>query len=74
MKPPTSRKEVRQFIILANYYHNMWERRSHKLAPLTNIISSKMKFKWNKIKQGKFNEIKWIVARDTLLDYPDFNE
>ena len=33
-----------------------------------------MKFKWTKIKQYYFEEIKQIVARDNLLDYPDFNE
>ena len=52
----------------------MWERFSHILAPLTNITSSKVEFKWTKIKQDYFKEIKQVVARDTLLAYPDFNE
>ena len=30
--------------------------------------------KWSKIKQDTFDEIKRIVARDTLLAYPDFNK
>ena len=50
----------------------MWTR--HSLAPLTNIFSSKNKFKWTKIKQYGFGEIKLVVARNTLLSYPDFNE
>ena len=33
-----------------------------------------MEFKWTKIKQDSFDEINRIVARDTLLTYPDFNE
>ena len=33
-----------------------------------------MKFKWTKIEQYAFGEIKWIVADDTLLTYLDFNE
>ena len=33
-----------------------------------------MKFKWTKIEQDAFDEIKGIVARNTLLSYPDFNE
>ena len=37
-------------------------------------MSSKMKFKWNKMEQDAFKEIKWIVARSTLLPYPSFNE
>ena len=52
----------------------MWERRSHTLAPLTNITSSKVKFKWTKIEQDDFGEIKRILARDNLLSYLNFNE
>ena len=52
----------------------MWARHSHKLAPLTKINPSKMNFKWTKIKQDAFNEIKRVVARDTLLTYPDPND
>ena len=37
-------------------------------------MSSKVKFKWKKIEQDTFDEIKWIVACDTLLSYPYFNE
>ena len=33
-----------------------------------------MKFKWTKIEQSAFNELKRIMDRDTLLSYPDFNE
>ena len=44
------------------------------LAPLTKITSSKAKFKWTKIKQYAFDEIKWVVASDNLLTYPYFNE
>ena len=48
MNPPTSQKEVRNFIGAVNYYRNMWEIRSHTLAPLTKITPSKVKFKWTK--------------------------
>ena len=44
------------------------------LALLTKITSNKIKCKWTKIKQDTFNRIKRIVACDTLLTYPDFNE
>ena len=48
----------------------MWARHSHISAPITKITSSKVKFKWNKIKQDVFKEIKRIVARGVLLTYP----
>ena len=47
----------------------MWERFSHTLAPLTKQISSKVKFKWTRIEQDYFDEIKHIVADNTSLDY-----
>ena len=52
----------------------MWAQSSHTLVTLTKITPSKVKFKWKKIKQDAFNTIKRIMARDTLLAYPDFNE
>ena len=30
-----------------------------------------MKFEWLDVEHKAFNDIKWIVARNTLLDYPD---
>ena len=74
MVPPTSRKEVRNFIVLINYYHYMCPRRSHALAPFTKLISIKGNFKWTEVKKDAFDEIKRIVASNNLLTYPDFNE
>ena len=72
--PPTSRKGVRKFIGVINHYRNMWPRWSHMLAPLNKLTSINRNFKWKKVKQDAFVEIKRIVAHDTLLTYPDFNE
>ena len=52
----------------------MWPRRSHTLAPLTRLTSIKQKFKWTQFKQDAFKKIKWILAHDTYLTYPAFNE
>ena len=52
----------------------MCPRRSHMLAPLTKLTSINRKFKWTEIEQDAFKKIKRIVARDTLLNYPGFNE
>ena len=74
MEPPTSRKKVWKFIGVINHYHNIWPRRSHTLAPLTKILYTNRTFEWTEFEQDAFNEIKRIVVRDTLLNYPDFNE
>ena len=52
----------------------MWARRSHKLAPLTKLMSTKVKLRWNKTEQEVFKEIMRTVARNVLLAYPDFNK
>ena len=52
----------------------MWPRRSHTLAPSTILPSIKRKFKQTQVGQDAFDKIKWIVACDTLLTYPDSNE
>mmetsp|Transcript_119887 Transcript_119887/g.346392 ORF Transcript_119887/g.346392 Transcript_119887/m.346392 type:complete len:738 (-) Transcript_119887:6878-9091(-) len=45
---PKTRKQLRQVIGLINYYRYMWKRRSHLLAPLTALLSTKKKFEWTK--------------------------
>ena len=50
----------------------MWVICSHMLASLTKTTPSKVKLKWTKIEQDDFEEIKRIVSRSTLSDYPDF--
>ena len=33
------------------YYRDIWARISHTLVPITNITSSKIKFKWTEAEQ-----------------------
>ena len=44
------------------------------LALLTKLTSIKTKLKWTKYEQDALNKINQIVARDTLLTYPDLYE
>ena len=52
----------------------MWIRRSETLAPLTALTSKKVPFKWTEVEQKAFDTMKRIMARETLLAYPDFNK
>jgi len=45
MDRPKTRKELRRFIGMVNYYRDMWCRRSNLLAPLTSLTSKNVKFK-----------------------------
>lgn len=72
--PPKTKKELRRFIGMINYYRDMWIRRSEVLAPLTALTSSEATFKWTEVEQKAFETIKKIIGRETLLAYPNFNE
>ena len=70
---PKNRKGVRQFIGLVNYCRDMLGKRSETLAPLTALTSVNVKWKWTEVEQNAFDTMKRIMARETILAYPDFN-
>ena len=41
---PKTCKQLRQFIGMINFYHDMWQKRSEILAPLTALTSKNVKF------------------------------
>ena len=71
---PTTRKKLRTFLGMVNYYRDMWVRRSHVLTPLAALTSTGVKFKWTDVHQKSFEDMKRILARETLLAHPDFSQ
>ena len=74
MKAPTNKKELRSFIGMVNYYRDMWVRRSHVLAPLAALTSKTNKWQWGSEEQAAFDTMKQIIAKETMLAYPDFSK
>ena len=72
--PPKNVKQLRSFLGLINYYRDMWIRRSHILAPLNALNRKGVKYEWKPEHQRAFDNIKRVMAKDTLLHYPDFNK
>ena len=72
--PPKTKKELRSFIGMVNYYRDMWIRRSHVLAPLAALTSKTTKWKWGPEEQEAFNTMKRVISKETMLAYPDFNK
>jgi hypothetical protein len=72
LAPPTNCTEVRKFIGLVNYYHDMRKERSEILAPLTKLTSTKDPSKWTDKQQNAFGTMNKIMARETILAYPNF--
>jgi len=52
----------------------MWVRRSHVLAPLAALTSKTTKWKWEPQHQKAFVMAKRVIAKETLLAYPNFNK
>jgi hypothetical protein len=70
---PTNKRQLRRFLGMVNYYRDIWRGRSHVLAPLTGLVSNKVKWKWTEVEQHAFEEVKQMVIREALLSYPDFS-
>ena len=43
---PKTRKQLRQFIGMINFYRDMWQKCSELLAPLTALTSKNVKYDW----------------------------
>jgi len=70
---PTNISELRSFIGAVTFYRDMYPRRSHILAPLTALTSNKQQFVWTSECQQAFDQMKALLAHDTLIRYPDHN-
>ena len=69
---PSTTTEARALIGMVQYYRNMWPRRSHVLAPLTEAASGPKgrKILWNDALEIYFKNLKCMVSVETLLSYP----
>ena len=71
---PKTRKQLRRFIGMINYYRDMWPRRSDLLAPLTKLTSKTVPWKWTAVEQKAFEDMKKVITKETMLTYPNFNK
>ena len=71
---PSNTKHVCSFVGLVNYYKDMWPKRAHYLAPLTDICSTRRKFVWTDSQENAFQTIKQLVSEDVMLRFPDHSK
>ena len=45
---PTTKRQLRSFIGLINYYRDMWQHRSGILIPLSSMTYKQAKWNWSK--------------------------
>ena len=74
IKEPKNASEVRSFLGMVNYYRYMWRQRSTLISPLTEVSNKRGKaFVWGTRQKEAFEKIKKIIAKETMLVYPDFS-
>jgi hypothetical protein len=73
MDAPKDVKQVRSFLGAVTCYRDVWPRRSHTLAPLTDL-TGKGKFIWETEHQNALEEMKALIAADAMLKCPDHNK
>jgi RNase H-like domain found in reverse transcriptase len=73
MQVPTNIKQIRAFLGMVGYYHDMWPFCSHILAPLTEL-TGKNAFVWEDKHQQAFEQMKALIAMDALLAYPNHDK
>ena len=84
---PKNVKELRQFIGIVQYHQDIWEKRSHVLVPLTDLVgecghtkTSKQKYTkkkpcyWDNSHQEAFDTIKQVMTCEAMLSYRDFSK
>jgi Reverse transcriptase (RNA-dependent DNA polymerase) len=66
-KAPKTLKQLRSFLGLVNYYRDMWKRRLHLLAPLTEVTKvprGSKTFKWTQAQDKAFQEVKKVITQN----------
>lgn len=73
---PKTVTELRAFIGMVQYYRDMYKRRSHILAPLTEKCQGKKRqpIVWTEEMNIAFVDTKKMIATETLLTYPDWTK
>ena len=71
---PTSRKELARFLGMAGYYRNFCLNFSDIAAPLTNLLSKKVKFVWTDDCQLALDKVKLLLQKSPVLKSPDYEK
>ena len=71
MPPPTTPKEVRQFLGLVGYYRKFVPKFADIARPLTNLTKQDIPYEWTTKCQEAFEFLKEMLLKEPVLKYPD---
>ena len=63
ISPPTNKRQARRFIGMVNYYRDVWQGRSHHLAPLTQLVGKTSQFVRKEPQQKAFDKLKALISK-----------
>ena len=70
---PTSRKEVQQFLGLANYYRRFVKDFATIARPLHKLTEKTAKFQWTEQCQAAFEKLRNLLTTAPVLAFPDYD-
>ena len=71
MPPPTTPKEIRQFLELVGYYRKFVPKFADIARPLTNLTKLDVPYEWTNRCQEAFEFLKQMLLKEPILKYPD---
>ena len=74
MPPPTTPKEVKQFLGLVQFYRKFVPKLADLARPLTVLTRKDVEFEWTEVCQQSFDLLKSKILESPILQYPDPNK
>ena len=74
MPPPTTPKEVKQFLGLVGYYRKFVPKFADLARPLNVLTRKDVEFEWTEVCQQSFDLLKSKLLESPILQYPDPNK
>ena len=71
---PQNKREVMQFIGMAGFFRKFCKNFSDVVAPMTDLLSNKVKFKWSESCRIAFENVKAILSSSPVLMSPNFEK
>ena len=70
---PSTKREVRSFLGLCQYYSKFMPKLAHLAAPLNALTSTKITFRWSDHAGESFERLKQLLIEAPILAHPDFS-
>ena len=68
---PKTHKHIKSFLGMANYHKRFIDRYSQRSAPLRNLLSKNVPFRWGDDQEKSFQDLKQALISPPILRFPD---